>query len=101
MSYTTTQGKALNLNEKHHSDGTELIPAEVQANVRQDAAPTAPPFASGYTVSDEGLLNNYAIEPEIYPSTFPSPPQQRRYIFLGAGAILLVSMLLLITLAIS
>lgn len=38
MIYTKTQGKTLNLNEKHHSDGSELIPAEVQANIRRDEA---------------------------------------------------------------
>ena len=102
MSYITTKGKTLNPNEAHRSDGSELIPAEVQENIRHDEVPSlGAPFARGYTIDDEGLLNNYAIEPGMYPSDYPSPQQQRRYVFLGAGATLLVIMLLLITFAIS
>ncbi|NJP08139.1 MAG: ssl1498 family light-harvesting-like protein [Leptolyngbyaceae cyanobacterium RU_5_1] len=102
MSYTKTQGRTLNLNEKHRSDGSELIPAEVQANIRQDDIPSLDaPLAIGYTVDEEGLINNYAIQPDMSTSEYPSPEQQRRYVFLGAGATLLVVMLLLVTFSVS
>lgn len=87
MSHTKTQGKTLNQAKNHYSDGTELIPAEVQANIRHDEAQSVDiPFAVGYTIDDEGLVNNFAIEPDIYPSDYPSPQQQRQYIVLGAAA---------------
>jgi hypothetical protein len=98
MTHTNTQGKTLNVNEKHRSDGSELIPAEVQANIRHDDVQSIDDrFTVGYTVDDEGLLNNYAVEPGMYPSNYPSPQQQRRYVFLGAGAALFVVILLWIT----
>jgi len=28
-------------------------------------------LAVGYTIDDEGLINNFAVEPEIYPSAYP------------------------------
>ncbi len=102
MSYTKTQGKALNLNEKHYSDGSELIPAEVQSHIRPDEAQSIDtPFAVGYTIDDEGLLNNFAVEPDMYPSKYPSPRQQRYYSVLGVSAILFVAMLILIAFSVS
>lgn len=95
MSYTKTQGKTLNLNENSYSDGSELIPAEIQANIRHDEESIDTPFVVGYTIDDEGLINNFAIEPDIYPSEYPSPRQQRQYIALGAGAFFFVVMLIL------
>jgi hypothetical protein len=101
MTYTTTPGKPLNLNETHHSDGSELIPAEVQAHIRHDDAQSIDtPSTTGYTIDEEGFLNNYAIEPDIYPSERPSLQQQQRYIFLGTGAALFVVILMLIASAI-
>jgi len=80
MTYTKLPGKPLTLDEKHRSDGSELIPAEIQANIRHDEAQlTDIPFVTGYTIDDEGLLNNFAIQPEIYPSDYPSSRQQQRY----------------------
>jgi hypothetical protein len=102
MSNTEIQGTAFGLNEKHRSDGSELVPAEVQANARHNDAPAVDdPAATSYTVDDEGLLNNYAIEPEVYPAAYPSPPQQRKYILMGAGAALFVGVLILISFSIS
>jgi hypothetical protein len=87
---------------KNASDGSELIPAEVQANLRhEDDQPTSNVAMPGTTVDDEGLINNFATEPKVYPSTYPSPRQQRRYIFLGAAAILLVAILVLISVSVS
>lgn len=102
MSYSKTQGKTLNQAENRYSDGTELIPAEVQANIRYDEAQSINiPFAVGYTIDDEGLINNFAIEPDIYPSDYPSPRQQRQYIVLGATAFFFVVMLLLTAVLVS
>ncbi len=96
MSHTKTQGKTLNQTENRYSDGTELIPAEVQANIRPDGVQSIDvPFAVGYTIDDEGLINNFAIEPGMYPSEYPSARQQRQYMVLGAAAFFFVVMLLL------
>lgn len=95
---TNIEAETPQLNETHHSDGSELIPAEVQANIRHDVVPSLDhSAATNYTVDEEGLLNNYAIEPDIYPSDYPSVKQQKRYVFLGAAAILFVGILVLIS----
>jgi hypothetical protein len=102
MSYTKTPGKTLSQAESHHSDGSELIPAEVQANIRHDDTQSIDmPFVVGYTIDDEGLINNFAIEPPIYPSVHPSLRQQRQYLVLGAAAFLFVAMLLLTAVLVS
>lgn len=102
MSYRKTQGKTLNQAENRYSDGTELIPAEIQANTRHDEAQSIYiPFPVGYTIDDEGLINNFAIEPDIYSSDYPSPRQQRQYIVLGAAAFFFVLMLILTSILVS
>ena len=53
------------------------------------------------TISNEGLLNNYAAEPEIYYAEYPSIEQQRRYAFQGAIATLLFTSLVLVSLSVS
>jgi hypothetical protein len=52
-------------------------------------------------VDDEGIVNNYALEPEMSKAAYPSPKQQQRYIFLGVAAILLVSLVVWIAFAVS
>lgn len=54
-----------------------------------------------YTVDETGVMNNYAVEPELYFAEYPSPEQQRRYMFQGAFAILLVTATVLTALAVS
>ncbi|SKB15469.1 conserved hypothetical protein [Planktothrix sp. PCC 11201] len=98
MTNSETTGKTLNPNPEHRSDGSELIPAEIATNDPQ--SPDVVP-GTGYTKDDEGLINNFAVEPDIYPSEYPSPGQQKRYIFLGAGAVLFVVILLMITFSVS
>ncbi len=99
MNYTDKEKKAV---VHPPSDGSELIPTEVQANIRHEAsAPLHEPLAAGYTVDDEGIVNNYAIEPEMSKAEYPSPKQQQRYIFLGAVAILFVSLVVWIAFAVS
>lgn len=54
-----------------------------------------------YTVDETGVMNNYAVEPKMYFAVYPSPEQQRRYMFQGALAILLVAGTILTALAVS
>ncbi len=53
------------------------------------------------TYSPEGTLNNYANEPELYYATEPSPEQQRNYLNQGAVAVLFVTLLALVSFAVS
>ncbi len=53
------------------------------------------------TTNEEGILNNYATEPQIYYAEYPSPEQQRNYALQGAIATLLVASLFLVSLAVS
>lgn len=95
-------GKKPNKAVAHCSDGSELIPAEVQANTRSESSQLLnEPLAAGYTVDDEGITNNYAIEPAMSLAEYPSPEQQRRYGLQGAVAILFVALTLLSALAVS
>jgi hypothetical protein len=53
------------------------------------------------TVNEEGLLNNYANEPDMYYAVFPSPEQRRNYALQGAIATLFVTALVLVSFAAS
>lgn len=99
MADIKSQGNKRDLKQPHHSDGSELVPAEVQANLRRDDESSDDiPTTSGSTVDDEGRLNNFAVEPQVYQSEPPSPGQQRRYIYWGiAAAVLVVSLVLIST----
>jgi hypothetical protein len=102
MDNIKSQGQKIGFNQPHQSDGSELIPAEVQANMRRnDQNPVGTSTASGSTVDDEGRLNNFAVEPEVYPSEYPSPRQQRRYIYWGIAAAILVLSLVLTSIFVS
>ncbi len=86
----------------HISDGSELIPAEIQANTHKEISKCLnKPLGAGYRVDDEGIVNNYAIEPDMFLADYPSPEQQKRYVSLGAGAMLLVAITLLTAFAAS
>ncbi len=53
----------------HLSDGIELIPTEVQANILHKGSQLLdPPLVTGYIVNDEGIINNYAILPDPWQS---------------------------------
>lgn len=54
-----------------------------------------------YTTNNEGLLNNYAVEPPVYYAEFPSEWQQRQYAFQGALATLFVTLTILTALSVS
>lgn len=68
-----------NLQDPNLSDGSELMPAEVEARAQREG--TVPPSATtqpsttakevlrttdGYTVDQEGLANNYPVTPPVY-----------------------------------
>ncbi|MDY7012245.1 MAG: ssl1498 family light-harvesting-like protein [Cyanobacteriota bacterium] len=50
---------------------------------------------------DNGILNNYATEPPIYPAEYPSPEQQERYKLQGAIAALFVTALIFVSITVS
>lgn len=54
-----------------------------------------------YTTDDNGILNNYAIEPTVYIAEYPSTEQQQSYLLQGAVAILFVTLLVLTAFGIS
>jgi hypothetical protein len=80
----------------HYSDGSELIPSEIKSDFQSNEN-----LVAGYTKDDEGIINSYALEPAMSAATYPTPKQQLRYVFWGAGAIVFVATLLLITFAVS
>lgn len=53
------------------------------------------------TQLDNGILNNYAVEPEMYFATYPSSEQQQRYGMQAAFATLFVTGLVLLSLVVS
>lgn len=53
------------------------------------------------TQLDNGVMNAYATEPDMYFATYPSPEQQQQYLRQGAFATLLVSILLMVALSVS
>jgi len=103
--------------ERNYSDGTELMPAEVAArSLREGSLPpntpapqehaeqidaTIPNTTAGYTVDQEGLVNNYPITPEMYEANYPSPRKQRNYLIQGAIAMTFVGLLVTIAFVIS
>jgi hypothetical protein len=99
LSTITLKDKAV---AHHISDGSELIPAEIQAKTSFDNSQLLnTPLPRGYSVDDEGIINNYATEPDMFLADYPSPEQQKRYVSLGAGAILLVTFTLLTAFVVS
>lgn len=54
-----------------------------------------------YTTEDGGRLNNFAIEPKMYQAEPPSKSQQRNYIILGAGAVILIGALMFVAASVS
>jgi hypothetical protein len=84
------------------SNGSELIPAEIRSGTREEIdLRQNKSLKAGYTVDDEGIINNYAAEPDTSLANYPSPEQQKRYIFRGVGATLLVTIVLAIAFTVS
>jgi len=53
------------------------------------------------TVNEDGVLNNYATEPQMYYAEYPAIWQQRRYVIQGVVATALVSALVLFAIVVS
>ena len=51
------------------------------------------------TYNENGTMNNYASEPEMYFAVYPSPEQQKQYMQQAAWATLLVVSTLLVAFA--
>ena len=86
----------------HISDGSELIPSEIQVSTPEEISKCLnKSLEEGYVIDDEGIIDNYATEPDLYTANYPSPEQQKRYAFLGAGATLLITIALPTTFAVS
>jgi hypothetical protein len=86
----------------HTSDGSELIPAEVQSGTKEEISQRQnKSLKAGYTIDDEGIINNYAAEPDTTLANYPSPEQQKRYLLMGGGAALLVTSVLAIAFTVS
>ncbi len=51
------------------------------------------------TYNEDGIMNNYAVEPKLYFAAYPSPEQQRNYMQQGAIAMLVVLSTILIAFA--
>lgn len=54
-----------------------------------------------YTTNEDGILNNYAVEPKVYLATYPSPEEQQRYTIQAAIAAGLVVLSLLTAFSVS
>ncbi len=84
------------------SDGSELIPAEAGFRMQREGASfLRRPALNGATVDQEGLTNNYAVEPNMYFASFPTPDQARRYAIQGLAAALFVVGLIVTSVAVS
>ncbi|TVQ46102.1 MAG: ssl1498 family light-harvesting-like protein [Gloeocapsa sp. DLM2.Bin57] len=93
---TTTTPSNKSANSVHYSDGTELIPSGINSDLEDNDE-----LVKGYTEDDEGLINNYAVEPAAYAASYPNPRQQLRYLFWGAGAVVFIVTILVIAFAVS
>jgi hypothetical protein len=75
----------------------ELIPAEVNAQMeRKGDEFFQSPHPKGATVDQEGLNNNYAVEPEEYFTQPPAVYEVRQYLIQGLVASAFVGGLVLI-----
>lgn len=53
------------------------------------------------TTDEKGILNNFAIEPKMYRSEYPSSNQQLRYLGYGVASMLLVALTVFTAIAVS
>lgn len=53
------------------------------------------------TQLDNGITNNYGVEPKLYYAQYPSPYQQRQYVIQGSIAALFVTSLVIVSTIIS
>ncbi|QLE58585.1 photosystem II assembly protein Psb34 [Nostoc sp. TCL26-01] len=53
------------------------------------------------TVNEEGILNNYATEPQVYYAAYPNQDEQRSYKYQAAFAAFIVTTLLFVAFSVS
>ncbi|GAX45816.1 hypothetical protein NIES4075_68370 [Tolypothrix sp. NIES-4075] len=53
------------------------------------------------TVNEDGVLNNYATEPQMHYAEYPAIWEQRKYVVQGVFATLIVTTLVLVGLSVS
>ncbi|AFY45117.1 ssl1498 family light-harvesting-like protein [Nostoc sp. PCC 7107] len=53
------------------------------------------------TINEDGVLNNYATEPQMYYAEYPAIWEQRRYVIQGAVATVVVTAFVLFAFAVS
>ncbi|BAY18953.1 hypothetical protein NIES2109_52310 [Nostoc sp. HK-01] len=53
------------------------------------------------TINEDGVLNNYPTEPQVYCAEYPAIWEQRRYVLQGAIAATFVAALVLCAFAVS
>ena len=69
----------------------ELVPTEARARRQREGNQfMSRPSLIGATVDQEGLNNNYGVEPNMYYANFPSPEQVKSYLVQGGAAAILV-----------
>jgi hypothetical protein len=53
------------------------------------------------TTNEQGILNNYPTEPQVYCAAYPEQEQQRLYIYQAAVASVFVTAIILVALGVS
>ncbi|QLE56361.1 photosystem II assembly protein Psb34 [Nostoc sp. TCL26-01] len=53
------------------------------------------------TINEDGVLNNYATEPQMYYAEYPAIWEQRKYVVQGVFATLIVTTLVLVALSVN
>lgn len=53
------------------------------------------------TINEDGVLNNYATEPQMYYAEYPAIWEQRKYVVQGVFAAMIVTTLVLVGLSVS
>lgn len=53
------------------------------------------------TVNEDGVLNNYATEPQMYYAEYPAIWEQRKYVVQAVFATMIVTTLVLVGLSVS
>ncbi len=82
--------------------GDGLIPTETRSRMtREGNRFMRRPDINGATVDQEGLTNNYAVEPKLYYALFPSPEQAREYALQAGFAALFVTSIIVTAFVVS
>ncbi len=84
------------------SDDNGQVASGVRANQRNESNKSLKKrLGAGFRVDDDGVANNYPIETKMSEAEYPSPKQQKNYIFLGAAAILFTTLIVWIAFVVS